>query len=63
MLLTGRALQGAGCAGLLILTKIILADKVSLKENAKNNTIFTIIAGFSFGFGPTIGGHLTEVSW
>ena len=43
MLLIGRALQGAGCAGLLIVTKIILADKVSLEENAKNNTIFILV--------------------
>ena len=35
MLLLSRALQGLGFAGLGIVTKIILSDKVSLKENSK----------------------------
>jgi len=43
MLLVGRALQGAGCAGIMITTKVILADKVSLKENARNNTVFALV--------------------
>jgi len=63
MLLLGRAFQGIGRAGLLIVAKSILADKVSLKENAKNNTVFTIIGGVGYGIGPVIGGYLTEVSW
>jgi MFS family permease len=63
MLLAGRGLQGIGCAGLLIITKVILADKVSLEENAKNNTAFTIVGGIGYGIGPTIGGYLTKVSW
>lgn len=63
MLLAGRGLQGIGCAGLLIITKIILADKVSLEENAKKNTAFTIVGGVGYSIGPTLGGHLTQVSW
>ncbi|KAK6612251.1 MFS-type transporter C16A3.17c 1 [Botrytis cinerea] len=63
MLLFGRALQGLGCSGLLILTKVILADKVSLKENAKNNSVFAIVGGLAYGFGPIVGGELTQVSW
>ncbi len=63
MLLVGRALQGIGCAGLNILTHVILADKVSLKENAKNNTIFAFVGGMGYGVGPVIGGFLTQVSW
>jgi MFS family permease len=63
MLLVGRALQGISCAGIQILTKIILADKVSLKENAKNNTLFALIGGIGYGIGPVIGGYLTEVTW
>jgi MFS family permease len=63
MFLVGRALQGIGCAGLNILTKVILADKVSLKENAKNNSIFSLIGGLGYGFGPIIGGYLTSINW
>ncbi|KUJ15382.1 MFS general substrate transporter [Mollisia scopiformis] len=63
MLLVGRAFQGIGCAGLLINSKIILADKVSLKENAKNNTVFTIVGGVGYGIGPVLGGYLTDANW
>ena len=63
MLLLGRAFQGIGRAGLLIVAKAILADKVSLKENASNNTVFTFVGGVGYGIGPVIGGYLTETSW
>ena len=36
VLLLGRALQGVGCAGLNVIVRVILADKVSLEENAKS---------------------------
>jgi MFS family permease len=62
MLLLSRALQGLGFAGLGIVTKIILSDKVSLKENSKNNTIFGLLNGLSVGVGPVIGGYLTKVN-
>lgn len=63
MLLVGRALQGISCSGLNILTHVILADRVSLKENAKNNSIFALVGGLGYGVGPVIGGYLTEASW
>ncbi|KAG8530659.1 uncharacterized protein KY384_004014 [Bacidia gigantensis] len=63
MLLFGRALMGVAAAGMLNIIKIVLADKVSLEENAKNNTTFAIVGGVSFGIGPVIGGYLTSASW
>lgn len=63
MFLVGRGLQGMGCAGCNIIVRTVLADKVSLKENAKNNTIFTLVAGIAYGVGPVIGGYLTAVNW
>ena len=63
MLLFGRAIQGIGLAGVAALTKIVLADKVSLKENSTNNTIFAFLNGFSFSVGPVIGGYLTQSNW
>ncbi|TAQ83922.1 hypothetical protein B7494_g7754 [Chlorociboria aeruginascens] len=63
VLLLGRAIQGIGCSGILILTRVILADKVSLAENAKNNTTFVFVGGLGYGIGPVIGGYLTQVSW
>ena len=56
MLLLGRALQGMSCAGIMNLVLIILADKVSLKENAKNNSIFAFISGLGYAIGPEVGG-------
>lgn len=61
MLLLGRAFQGLGFAGLGIVTKLILSDKVSLRENSVNNTIFALLNGLSVGVGPVIGGYLTKV--
>ncbi|KAI9807235.1 MAG: hypothetical protein M1825_005953 [Sarcosagium campestre] len=63
MLLFGRALQGISTAGVTVLSKIVLADKVTLKENAKNNTWLAIVAGASYAVGPVIGGYLTKASW
>jgi MFS family permease len=56
MLLLGRALQGTSSAGIANIIVIILADKVSLKENAKNNTLFVFVSGVSYSVGPLIGG-------
>ncbi|KAJ6260058.1 Efflux pump FUS6 [Drechslerella dactyloides] len=63
LFLFGRALQGLGYAGIATLTKIVLADKVSLKENSTNNTIFAFLNGASYSVGPVIGGYLTAVNW
>ena len=63
MLLFGRALMGVAAAGILNIIKIILADKVSLADNARNNTVFALVGGISFGIGPVIGGYLTSASW
>jgi MFS family permease len=57
MLLLGRALQGLGCAGISVIVRVILSDKVSLKEMAKNYSIFQLVAGISYGIGPAIGGE------
>ncbi|PYI03658.1 MFS multidrug transporter [Aspergillus sclerotiicarbonarius CBS 121057] len=63
MLLLGRALQGVGSAGLSNLIMIILADKVSLKENARNKSLFTLVGGVGYAVGPIIGGYLTDSNW
>ena len=56
VLLLGRAFQGLSAAGLNVLTRTILADKVSLAENAKNWAIFSLVGGVSYALGPVIGG-------
>ncbi|OCL12045.1 MFS general substrate transporter [Glonium stellatum] len=63
MLLFGRGLQGIGAAGIQNLTRVVLSDNVDLAENAKNNTIFSLIAGISYAVGPVIGGYLAAADW
>ncbi|EHK48445.1 hypothetical protein TRIATDRAFT_54047 [Trichoderma atroviride IMI 206040] len=59
VLLLGRALQGLSSAGLSSIILVVLADKVTLEENAKNNTLFTIVSGSTYAIGPLIGGYVT----
>ncbi|CEL11181.1 hypothetical protein ASPCAL14284 [Aspergillus calidoustus] len=63
MLLLGRALQGTSSAGLMTNIMIILADNVTLEENAKNNSIFAFVGGVAYSIGPVIGGYLTDSNW
>ncbi|KKK13292.1 hypothetical protein AOCH_003610 [Aspergillus ochraceoroseus] len=63
MLLFGRALQGMSSAGLMNIIMIILADRVSLNENAKNNSIFAFVGGVGYSIGPVVGGYLTDANW
>lgn len=56
LLLLGRAFQGISASGLNVLTRTILADRVSLEESAKSWAIFSIVGGVSYGLGPVIGG-------
>jgi len=63
MLLFGRALQGLSAAGINNIVKIVLADKVTLAEQAKNTTVFSLVAGISFAVGPVIGGSLAVSNW
>lgn len=63
VLLLGRGLQGVGAAGISVIIQVILSDKLSLKEQAKNSSIFSLVAGISYGIGPVIGGYLTSTSW
>lgn len=48
MLLAGRAFQGVGASGVQNLTVIVLADGVSLADNAVNNTIFMGVFGIRY---------------
>ncbi|KAF5605930.1 multidrug transporter [Fusarium pseudoanthophilum] len=63
VLLLGRGFQGLAAAGLNVVVRTILADRVSLQENAKNWAIFSLVGGISYGLGPVIGGYLTNADW
>ncbi|KAF6841323.1 major facilitator superfamily transporter [Colletotrichum musicola] len=63
VLLLGRGFQGLACAGLNVIVRIIIADKVSLRENAKNWSIFSFLGGIlGWGLGPVLGGYITSRS-
>ncbi|KAI8218904.1 hypothetical protein K4K55_012493 [Colletotrichum sp. SAR 10_96] len=63
VLLLGRAFQGLACAGLNVLVRICIADRVTLRENAKNWSIFSFFGGvIGWGLGPLIGGQITSKS-
>lgn len=63
VLLLGRALQGIGTAGVANVTMIILADSVSLKEQAVNISIFQLLQGIGWNIGPVIGGFIVDSDW
>ncbi|EXJ90497.1 hypothetical protein A1O1_03600 [Capronia coronata CBS 617.96] len=63
VLLLGRALQGVGTAGVSNVVLIILADSVSLKEQAVNTSIFQLMNGVGYSVGPVIGGYITNANW
>lgn len=63
VLLLGRGLQGAGSAGVTNIAMIILADSVSLKEQAINTSIFQFLNGIGYSIGPVIGGYIVDSSW
>lgn len=62
-LLLGRGVQGVACAGISVLVRVVIADRVTLQENAKNWSFFALTGGLSYAVGPVIGGYLTSASW
>ncbi|KAM3068359.1 hypothetical protein ACMFMG_009496 [Clarireedia jacksonii] len=64
MLIAGRAIQGGGGGGLVVLVNITLADLVSLRERGKYLGIIGMVWATASATGPSIGGALAEkVSW
>lgn len=63
VLLLGRGIQGVACAGISVLVRVVIADKVTLQENAKNWSFFALTGGLSYAIGPVIGGYLTAANW
>ncbi|KIW19771.1 hypothetical protein PV08_00345 [Exophiala spinifera] len=63
VLLLGRGFQGVGTAGVSNVAMIVLADSVSLKEQAINTSIFQLMNGIGYSVGPVIGGYITNSDW
>lgn len=63
-LIVGRAIQGLGGGGLLILIQAIVADVIAARRRAPYLTALDAVFALSAVLGPVIGGWLTEnVGW
>ncbi|GAA5035108.1 MDR family MFS transporter [Microbacterium fluvii] len=63
-LIIGRAIQGIGGGGLMILSQAIIADVVPVRERSKYMGIMGAVFGLSAVIGPLLGGWFTEgIGW
>lgn len=64
MLIAGRAIQGIGAGGLMILSQAIIADIIPARERGRYMGVMGGIFGLSAVLGPLLGGFFTEhVNW
>ncbi|KAJ2525390.1 hypothetical protein GGI11_000053 [Coemansia sp. RSA 2049] len=64
MLLAGRAVAGAGSAGIIGLTLVIVADIVPMRSRGPYMAIFSLVFSVSSVVGPLLGGvFVDKVSW
>ena len=63
-LITGRAVQGLGGGGLMILAQAIIADVVPARERGRYNGVMGGVFALSSVAGPLLGGFFTEtIGW
>ena len=64
MFLVGRALQGAGGSGILMMTEMVVADLAPVKARAAFIGMIMGIAGIGSIIGPSMGGAIVQnTSW
>ncbi|CAG8951936.1 hypothetical protein HYFRA_00005742 [Hymenoscyphus fraxineus] len=61
MLIAGRAVQGAGSGGVVMIVHVILADMVPLRQRGYYLAIIVTFYGLGLTLGPFIGGAMTLV--
>ncbi|SDZ31835.1 MDR family MFS transporter [Herbiconiux ginsengi] len=63
-LIAGRAIQGLGGGGLMILSQAIIADVIPARDRGKYMGFIGVVFGLSSVAGPLLGGLFTDVlSW
>lgn len=60
MLIIGRAVQGIGGGGLMILSQAIIADVIPARERGRYMGVMGGVFGISAVVGPLLGGYFTE---
>ncbi|MGP3954307.1 DHA2 family efflux MFS transporter permease subunit [Streptomyces sp. 7N604] len=60
VLITGRAIQGAGAGGLMVTAMALIADVIPLRQRGKYQGALGAIFGITTVAGPTLGGFLTD---
>ncbi|SDS43660.1 DHA2 family efflux MFS transporter permease subunit [Microlunatus soli] len=64
MLIIGRAIQGIGGGGLMLLAQAIIADVVPARQRGRYMGVMGAVFGLSSVVGPLLGGWFTEsLSW
>ncbi|KAI1500268.1 major facilitator superfamily domain-containing protein [Biscogniauxia marginata] len=64
MLVAGRAIQGAGGGGIVVLTNICVSDLVSMRNRGLYYGIFGMVWAIASAIGPILGGVFTsQVTW
>ncbi|POS78941.1 major facilitator superfamily transporter [Diaporthe helianthi] len=62
MLIVGRAVQGIGGGGVLILVNICISDLFSMRKRGQFLGIVSLVWALAGGFGPVLGGVFTQYS-
>jgi EmrB/QacA subfamily drug resistance transporter len=64
VLILGRAVQGVGGGGLMILSQVIIADVIPARERGKYGGFIGAVWGLSSVLGPLLGGWFTDsLTW
>ncbi|KAH9890271.1 major facilitator superfamily domain-containing protein [Xylariomycetidae sp. FL2044] len=62
MLIAGRAIQGAGSGGIVLIINIIVSDLCPLRYRGRYFAVILAIYGFGLAVGPLLGGVIAEYS-
>ncbi|KAI1388755.1 major facilitator superfamily domain-containing protein [Hypoxylon trugodes] len=62
MLIAGRAVQGIGSGGIVLMNNVIVSDLVPLRERGKYTAVVLAIFSLGISTGPTIGGAIVNTT-